>query len=290
VDRVSAEEYEQHLKENIHNLVGRLKRKQYRAKLVWRQFILKGDGKQRPLGIPAVEDKPLRLVVTRILQAIYEQNFLWCSYGYCSNVGALDAVSKLTEKLQFRQYHNVVVADIQGFFDNIQNDWMVEMLKERVEDGAFLRLIQKWLVVGVLDTNGQVLHPVSGTPQGGIVSPVLANVYQHYALDIWFEKVVKPQCQGEACLIRFADDFVCASEQAEAERFYKMLGERLEKFGLPLSAEKTRIIRFSSERPLGINSFDFLGFEFRCGREKTGKPRVKWRMARKKLRNSRLLL
>jgi group II intron reverse transcriptase/maturase len=291
VDRVSAEEYEQHLKENIHDLVERLKRKQYRAKLVRRQYIPKGDGKQRPLGIPAVEDKLLQLAVTRILQAIYEQDFLRCSYGYRPNIGALDAVSKLTVKLQFGQYHYVVEADIQGFFDNIQHDWMVEMLKERVEDGAFLRLIQKWLVVGVLDTNGQVLHPVTGTPQGGIVSPVLANVYLHYALDLWFQKVMKPLCKGEACLIRYADDFVCAFEyQAEAERFHQMLGERLGKFGLALSAEKTRIIRFSSQGPLGNSSFDFLGFEFRWGRDRAGKPRVKRRTARKKLKKSWLLL
>ena len=115
-------------------------------------------------------------------------------------------MDKLTVKLQFGQYHLVVEADIRGFFDNLQHEWLVRMLEERIEDGAFLRLIQKWLNAGVLDTDGQVLHPATGTPQGGIVSPVLANVYLHYALDLWFQKVVKPQCQGEACLIRYADD------------------------------------------------------------------------------------
>jgi group II intron reverse transcriptase/maturase len=168
VDRISAQDYEHSLDENIHDLVKRLKRKQYRAKLVRRQYIPKGNGKLRPLGIPAVEDKLLQLAVTRILQAIYEQDFLRCSYGYRPKVGPLDAVDWLTIKLQFGRYNFLVEADIHAFFDNIQHDWMVRMLEERIEDGAFLRLIQKWLKAGVLDTDGQVLHPLTGTPQGGI--------------------------------------------------------------------------------------------------------------------------
>jgi RNA-directed DNA polymerase len=184
VDRVSAQDYERDLDGNIHDLVERLKRKQYRAKLVRRQYIPKGDGRVRPLGIPAVEDKLLQLAVTRILQAIYEQDFLRCSYGYRPNVGALDAVDWLTVKLQFGQYNYVVEADIRAFFDTISHEWIEEMLRERIEDGAFLRLIRKWLKAGVLDTDGHVLHPATGTPQGGIVSPMLANVYLHYVLDV----------------------------------------------------------------------------------------------------------
>jgi len=287
VDEVSARDYEEHLDENIHHLVERLKRKQYHAKLVRRRYIPKGAGELRPIGIPVVEDKLLQLAVTRILQAIYEQDFLRCSYGYRPNIGALDAVDKLTLKLQFGRYHFVVEADIKGFFDHLDHDWLMRMLEERIEDGPFLRLIRKWLKAGVLDTDGQVVHPATGTPQGGVISPILANVYLHYVLDLWFHRVVKSRCRGEACLIRYADDFVCAFQyQAEAEQFYQELGERLSKFGLELATEKTRVLPFSGTRAPGRTSFDFLGFEFRWGWDRAGKPHLKRRTARARLRES----
>lgn len=287
VDRVSAGAYAENLDQNVHDLVERLKGKRYRAKLVRRQYIPKGDGKLHPLGIPVVEDKLLQLAVTRILEAIYEQDFLRCSYGYRPNTGALEAVDKLTVKLQFGRYNFVVEADIQGFFDNIDHDWLMRMLSERIEDGALLRLIRKWLKAGVLDTDGTVLHPQTGTPQGGVISPVLANVYLHYALDLWFHKVVRKRCQGEACLVRYADDYVCAFEHEEdAKRFHQAMDKRLAKFGLDLSAEKTRIVPFSRHHSPGKTSFDFLGFEFRWGKDRRGKAHLKRRTSRKKLRES----
>jgi len=287
VDGISARQYEENLMGNIRDLVERLKRKNYRARLVRRHWIPKTDGRKRPLGIPVVEDKLLQLAVTRILESIYEQDFLRCSYGYRPKKGALDAVDKLTVKLQFGRYNYVVEADIQGFFDNLDHEDLIGMLGRRIGDRQLLRLIRKWLKAGVLDTDGKVMHPLTGTPQGGIVSPILANVYLHYALDVWFHEQVRWHSKGEACLIRYADDFVCAFEdEEEARHFFGVLEHRLEQFGLRLAKAKSRVIPFSRNGEPGANRFDFLGFEFYWGKDRAGKPHLKRRTSRKKLRNS----
>jgi RNA-directed DNA polymerase len=287
VDRISAREYEQDLEGNIKRLVERLKRGSYRAKLVKRRYIPKGDGRKRPLGIPATEDKLLQIAVKRILEAIYEQDFLKCSYGYRPGIGAREAVHDLTVKLQFGAYRYVVEADIKSFFDHVDHEWMERMLQERIDDRVFTRLIKKWLKAGVLEKDGKVVHPVTGTPQGGIISPILANIYLHYVLDLWFQRVVKKDCQGEACLIRYADDFVAAFERGEeAERFLPELEGRLKKFGLELSKVKTRIITFHRDPPSGGSRFEFLGFEFYWGKDRRGKPHLKRRTSRGRLEAS----
>jgi RNA-directed DNA polymerase len=205
VDQISAQDYEQHREGNIRDLVERLKQKRSRANLVKRHYIPKGNGQLRPLGIPAVEDKLLQGAATRLLAALYEQDFLRCRYGYRPGRGALEAVDNLTVKLQVGRYHSVVEADSKGVFDSVDHDWMIRLLGERSEDRAFLGLIRKWVPAGILDTTGAIIHPATGPPQGGVVSPVLSNVYLHYVLDLWFEKVSKPQGRGEACLLRYAD-------------------------------------------------------------------------------------
>lgn len=188
VDGVTAKEYAKNKHANIRNLAERLKTKRYRTKLVRRFWIPKENGKERPLGIPALEDKLVQLACAKLLSAIYEQEFIEDSYGYRAGRGAKDAVSELTVRLQFGCYGYIVEADIKGFFDHIDHDWLLKMLSLRIDDRAFLNLINKWLKTGILGTDGKVVHPETGTPQGGIISPVLANVYLHYALDQWFEK------------------------------------------------------------------------------------------------------
>lgn len=286
IDRITAAVYEENLQENILDLVERLKGKRYRAKLVRRAYIPKGKG-QRPLGIPAIEDKLVQVAVARLLSAIFEPIFLPVSYGYRPHVGPLDAVRDVRESLFRGRYGYVVEADVRAFFDHIDHEWMIKMLEQRIDDKAFLGLIRKWLKAGVLDEDGHVLHPVSGTPQGGIVSPVLANVYLHYVLDLWFEKRVKRHCMGEAYLCRFADDFICAFRYLDdAHGVHDALHGRFEKFGLALAEEKTGVIRFSRYQVEKGESFDFLGFEFRWGLSRKGKPVIKIRTSRKRFRKS----
>jgi RNA-directed DNA polymerase len=285
VDRVDARAFEADLRSNIEALVAAVKAGRYRAKLVLRRYIPKLNGKLRPLGIPAMADKLLQMGVTKILEEIYEQDFLPCSYGYRPQVGALDAIRDLSAELRGGRYHFLVEADIRSYFDTIDHDKLIELLAKRIDDKPFLRLIRKWLKAGILETDGRVIHPQTGTPQGGILSPMLANVYLHHALDVWFEDTVKTHCKGKAYLCRYADDFVCAFECAsDAERFYRVLGLRLKSYGLEVAEEKTNLLRFSRQDWRRNGSFAFLGFEFRWGRGRWGQPALQRRTSRPKYR------
>lgn len=287
VDKVTTQEFEENLGENLRNIVEQLKGKRYRAKLVRRVDIPKGEGKTRPLGIPVIADKLLQSAAAQILQAIYEEDFDPNSYGYRPRVGVHTAVKALTKELNFGKYGYIVEADIKGFFQNIDHEWLVKMLEQRIDDKAFIGLIKKWLKAGVLVPDGTVIDPVTGCPQGGNISPILANIYLHYVLDLWFEKRVKLHCDAEAYLCRYADDFVCAFRyESDAKEFYWQLGERLGKFGLELAPEKTHIISFSRFRKEENTSFEFLGFEFRWSTSHKGKDIIVRRTSRKKLRKS----
>jgi RNA-directed DNA polymerase len=267
VDEVTAQAYQENLEANIQALAERLKTKRYRAKLVRRCYIPQENGEQRPLGIPALEDKLVQLACAKLLTAIYEQDFL--------------------DNLQYGKYGYIVEADIQGFFDHMDHDWLLEMLALRIDDKAFLNLIRKWLKAGILDSDGRIIHPGAGTPPGGIVSPVLANVYLHYALNLWFERVVKSHCRGDALIGLYADDFVCAFRHREdAERFFRALPKRLEKFGLAVAPEKTRLMRFSRFHPSMKRRFTFLGFELYWFEDRRGIPPVMRRTARRKLQSA----
>jgi group II intron reverse transcriptase/maturase len=284
VDGLTAETYATNLEGNIAGLAERVKAGRYRAKLVRRVYIPKENGKERPLGIPALEDKLVQLACAKLLGAIYEEDFLDCSHGYRPGRSAKDAVRDLSVTLTTGTFGYLVEADIRGFFEHIDHDWLRRMLSLRIDDRAFLDLIGKWLKAGILDTNGAVLQPETGTPQGGIVSPVLANLYLHYVLDLWFERVVRPRCRGEVLLCRYADDFVCAFRFSDdAQRFFTVLPKRLEKFGLEVAPEKTQVLRFSRFHPSMKRRITFLGFELFWFPDRNGTPQVMRRTARKKL-------
>lgn len=287
VDGVTVEEYEKDLDRNLRQLLERLIGKTYRAQHVRRRYIPKGKGKTRPLGIPALEDKIVQEAASKLLQAIYEVDFLDVSKGYRPNRGARDASQELRERLILERVHWIVEADIEGFFDNVDHNWLERMLAERVDDKAFLRLIRKWLKAGVLEEAGEVIHPATGTPQGGIISPVLANIYLHYVLDLWMEKKVPKEVKGALVYMRYADDFIVGfGNGADARWFHRELPKRLAKFGLKMAEDKSGIVRFSRCDPKGSGQFTFLGFEFHWAKTRRNKLTVKRRTSKKKFRAS----
>ena len=285
IDGVSIAKYKSKLPENIQRLTQQLRNKSFRAADIKRVFIPKANVKQRPLGLPTVDDKLVQQSVSQILQNIWEQDFLPNSYGHRPNKSAHKAVHSLRLNPQFKGYGYIVEADIKGFFDNINHDWLMKMLEQRIDDKSLLGLIKQWLKARIKFPDGCFHKPESGTPQGGVISPVLANIYLHYALDLWFEKIVKPRMEGRAMLIRYADDFVVAFQyRHEAEAFYRVLPKRLNKFGLSAAPEKTHLKRFSRFHPGRKRSFQFLGFEFYWSFDANKKPRIRRYTAPTKLK------
>lgn len=293
VDRTTKEAYEENIDENIQNLVKRLKDKSYRPTPVRRVYIPKpGTNKKRPLGLPEYEDKIVQRAIAKILTAIYEKDFLDSSFGFRPNRNCHDALKILNFYVERRFVNYVVDADIKGFFDNVNHSWMMKFLKHRITDQGLLRIIARFLKGGYME--GKVFHPTkAGTPQGGIISPILANIYLHYALDFWFEKVVRKQCKGQAYIVRYADDFVCCFQyKQDAQNFYLSLIKRLKMFYLEVAEDKTKIIpfgRFASEqcRRNGRKkpqTFDFLGFTHYCGKNRHGKFHLKRKTSAKKMR------
>ena len=249
VDGQTAQNYEANLEENLQALLDRAKSSDtYRAPPVRRVHIPKGDGGTRPIGIPTFEDKVLQRAVVMVLEAIYEQDFLDCSYGFRPRRSAHDALESLWRHTMRCRGGWLLEADIKSFFDSVDRRLLQQILGQRVSDGVLKRLIGKWLNAGVME-EGRIYRPNSGTPQGGVVSPLLANIYLHEVLDVWFEHVVKPRLKGPAHLVRYADDFVIlfACEE-DARRVEDVLHRRMAKYGLELHPDKTRLIEFRRQR------------------------------------------
>ncbi|GAA0178472.1 hypothetical protein SH2C18_15240 [Clostridium sediminicola] len=248
IDNMTKWEYEGNLEANIEDLLKRMKSLKYRPKPVKRVYIPKaGSSKKRPLGIPSYEDKIVQLAINKILQAIYEQDYLDSSFGFRPNRSCHDAIKILDVYLSRKNINYVVDADIKGFFDNVDHKWMMEFLEHRISDSTLLRYISRFLNAGIME-NGRFYKAYEGAPQGGIISPSLANIYLHYVLDLWFEKVVRKWCKGEAYIVRYADDFACCFQyESDAKAFYETLKKRLAKFSLEIAEDKTNIINFGKK-------------------------------------------
>lgn len=294
VDGVRYRDYVGKAKGNIRKLHDRLKSKQYRAQPLRRIYIPKEDGRQRPISIPSLEDKIVQRATVELLNAIYEQDFLDCSYGFRPGRSPQDALDEVGSVVCRRPIAYVLEADICGYFDAIARSRLIEMIEKRVCEGSILRLIRKWIHIGVID-DGRLLITKTGTGQGQVISPLLANIYLHYVLDEWFEEVVKPRLKGEAYEVRFADDFIfCIQYREDAEKVHEVLTQRFAKYGLTLHPDKTRLREFGrkalarSEEQGGRKpaTFDFLGFTHICARSQRGYFTIHVRTMRKRLRRS----
>jgi len=276
VDGITKELYGKEIDSNLRDLHQRLESKRYRHQALRRVYIPKEKGQRRPIGISALEDKIVQGAVRDVLEAVYEQDFLDCSYGFRPKRSAHDTVRALNHAVHRGKVSWILEADIVSFFDSLDRTKLKEMLQTRIVDGSLLRLIGKCLHVGVLDGE-EYSEPDRGTTQGSVLSPLLGNVYLHNVLDVWFEREVKPRLRGEATLIRYADDFVIGFEHRDdAERVLAVLGKRMERYGLALHPDKTRLIAFARPRApqrggKGPSTFDFLGFTFYWRQSRRGR-------------------
>lgn len=293
IDEITKREYSENLEGNIENLVDRLKRKSYKPMPSLRVYIPKSNGKMRPLGIACYEDKIVQLALKKILEAIYEPKFLNCMHGFRANRRCHTAVKELYDRINIGKITRVVDADIKGFFDHMKHEWILKFLNYYIKDKNILRLVKKYLKAGIID-NGQLVKSDEGTAQGNIISPVLANIYMHNVLTLWFQYIIAKECKGECFLVVYADDFIAGFQYPwEAERFYEQLRSRMVKFGFELEENKSRIVesgrylaslkakRGESTR---LGTFDFLGFTFYCGRTTKGNPWIMPKTSSKKFR------
>jgi RNA-directed DNA polymerase len=292
VDRLTWKDYEAELERNLEDLHGRVHRGAYRALPSRRVYIPKPDGRQRPLAVAALEDKIVQRAVAALLNAIYEEDFLGVSYGFRPGRGTHDALDALCVGIHSKKVSFILDADIRSFFDEINQQWLIRFLEHRIGDRRIIRLIQKWLKAGVME-NGVVTVSDRGTGQGSVISPLLANIYLHYALDLWAMRWRQREATGDMIFVRYADDFIVGFQhESDARRFLDEMRERLGKFALSLHPEKTRLIefgRFAAERRqrrgLGKpETFNFLGFTFICGKTRAGKFQIKRRTRADRMR------
>ena len=281
IDKITKDKYEENLTTNIDDLLERMKKFSYKPMPVRRTYIPKSNGKVRPLGIPSYEDKLVQGVMAAVLNEIYECKFLDCSYGFRPNRNCHQAIREINQHIMINKVNYILDCDIKGFFDNVNHEWLMKFLEYDIHDKNFLRYIKRFLIAGYME-DMKYYETDKGTPQGGLISPILANVYLHYVLDLWFERYIKVNLKGEAYLVRYADDFLIMFQyENEAKQVYEMLIERLAKFGLEIEQDKTRILPFGRFKGTK-ETFDFLGFMHYNGITRTGKYIVGHKMSKKK--------
>ena len=281
IDKVTKNEYEKKIENNLDNLINHMKKFSYKPVPVRRTYIPKANGKLRPLGIPSYEDKLVQGVMADILNEIYECKFLDCSYGFRPNRNSHQAIREINQRIMINKVNYILECDIKCFFDNVNHKWLMKFLEHDIQDKAFLRYVNRFLISGYMEEK-KFYKTEKGTPQGGLISPILANVYLHYVLDLYFEKYIKTKLKGEAYLVRYADDFLIMFQyEKEAKQVYELLIERLAKFELEMEQTKTRIIPFGRFKGTK-ETFDFLGFMHYNGKTKTGKYTVGHKVSKKK--------